>query len=127
MGHDWLMENNIGIAYGAIIENAIGGFGDDRINGNQVDNRSPAAPARTCSSLPTTAVSLRPTSGHRRRVGRHDHGFQPVSTKFDLTEFGAVAADVSWNAATNTISIAGSDTTIIVLGTDFNAATDLII
>lgn len=38
MGHDTLMENNIGIAYGAVIENAIGGFGDDRINGNQADN-----------------------------------------------------------------------------------------
>ncbi|WP_379537691.1 M10 family metallopeptidase [Novosphingobium tardum] len=38
MGHDTLMENNIGIAYGAIIENAIGGHGDDRINGNQADN-----------------------------------------------------------------------------------------
>jgi serralysin len=38
MGGDTLMENNIGIAYGAIIENAIGGFGDDRINGNQANN-----------------------------------------------------------------------------------------
>ena len=38
MGYDWLMENNIGIAYGAVIENAIGGFGDDRINGNQAQN-----------------------------------------------------------------------------------------
>jgi len=35
---DYLMEQNIGIAYGAIIENAIGGEGNDRINGNQVDN-----------------------------------------------------------------------------------------
>ena len=32
------MENNIGIAYGAVIENAIGGHGNDQINGNQVDN-----------------------------------------------------------------------------------------
>jgi Ca2+-binding RTX toxin-like protein len=38
MGGDTLMENNIGIAYGAIIENAIGGHGDDRINGNQANN-----------------------------------------------------------------------------------------
>jgi serralysin len=35
---DFVMDNNIGIAYGAIIENAIGGGGNDRINGNQVDN-----------------------------------------------------------------------------------------
>ncbi|NNM76595.1 hypothetical protein HJG53_06745 [Sphingomonas sp. ID1715] len=39
VGKDWLMENNIGIAYGAIVENAIGGFGNDRINGNQADNQ----------------------------------------------------------------------------------------
>lgn len=39
MGHDTLMENNIGIAYGAIIENAIGGHGNDRINGNQANNQ----------------------------------------------------------------------------------------
>ncbi len=37
-GDDYLMEQNIGIAYGAVIENAIGGYGDDRINGNQVNN-----------------------------------------------------------------------------------------
>ena len=35
---DYLMEQNIGIAYGAIIENAVGGHGDDRINGNQANN-----------------------------------------------------------------------------------------
>jgi serralysin len=38
-GGDTLMENNIGIAYGAVIENAIGGHGDDRINGNSAANR----------------------------------------------------------------------------------------
>jgi serralysin len=39
VGGDWLMENNIGIAYGATVENAIGGHGDDRINGNSANNR----------------------------------------------------------------------------------------
>jgi Ca2+-binding RTX toxin-like protein len=38
VGRDWLMENNIGIAYGAVVENAIGGHGNDRINGNQANN-----------------------------------------------------------------------------------------
>jgi Ca2+-binding RTX toxin-like protein len=38
MGFDYLMENNIGIAYGAVIENAKGGEGNDRINGNQAVN-----------------------------------------------------------------------------------------
>jgi hypothetical protein len=38
VGKDWLMENNIGIALGAVVENAIGGHGNDRINGNQADN-----------------------------------------------------------------------------------------
>ena len=36
---DFLMHDNIGIAYGAIIENAIGGSGNDRINGNTAANR----------------------------------------------------------------------------------------
>lgn len=34
-----LMQQNIGIAYGAVIENAIGGHGADRINGNAANNR----------------------------------------------------------------------------------------
>jgi Ca2+-binding RTX toxin-like protein len=37
-GDKYLMEQNIGIAYGAVIENAIGGHGNDRINGNQANN-----------------------------------------------------------------------------------------
>ena len=32
------MGQNIGIAYGAVVENAIGGHGNDRINGNQASN-----------------------------------------------------------------------------------------
>jgi serralysin len=36
---DFVMDNNIGIAYGAVIENAIGGGGNDRINGNSAANR----------------------------------------------------------------------------------------
>ncbi|HWT12675.1 MAG TPA: M10 family metallopeptidase [Allosphingosinicella sp.] len=35
---DFVMDNNIGIAYGAIIENAIGGGGDDQLNGNSANN-----------------------------------------------------------------------------------------
>ena len=34
----YLMGQNIGIAYGAVVENAIGGHGNDRINGNQANN-----------------------------------------------------------------------------------------
>lgn len=34
----YLIEQNIGIAYGAVIENAIGGHGADRINGNAANN-----------------------------------------------------------------------------------------
>jgi hypothetical protein len=38
-GGPYLMEQNIGIAFGAIVENAIGGHGNDRINGNQANNQ----------------------------------------------------------------------------------------
>jgi serralysin len=34
-----LMTDNIAIAYGAVIENAVGGSGDDTINGNRANNR----------------------------------------------------------------------------------------
>ena len=37
-GEGLLMEQNIGIAYGAVVENAIGGHGNDRINGNAATN-----------------------------------------------------------------------------------------
>jgi Ca2+-binding RTX toxin-like protein len=36
---DFVLDNNIGIAYGTIIENAIGGGGNDQLNGNQANNR----------------------------------------------------------------------------------------
>ena len=35
---NWSMENNLGIAFNAIIENAIGGFGADTITGNKYKN-----------------------------------------------------------------------------------------
>ena len=35
---DWAMEDNLGLAYGTIIENANGGLGDDIITGNDADN-----------------------------------------------------------------------------------------
>ena len=35
---DWSMEDNLGLAYGTIIENANGGTGDDIITGNEADN-----------------------------------------------------------------------------------------
>jgi len=35
---DWSMEDNLGLAYGTIIENANGGAGDDIITGNEADN-----------------------------------------------------------------------------------------
>ena len=35
---DWTMDDNLGIAYGAVIENAIGGSGIDVVVGNSADN-----------------------------------------------------------------------------------------
>ena len=60
VGRDWLMENNIGIAYGAMIENAIGGHGNDRINGNQATNQFD--------------WQRRRGHVHHRRLQRHDIG-----------------------------------------------------
>ena len=35
---DWSMDNNLGISFGAVIENATGGSGNDIIIGNSADN-----------------------------------------------------------------------------------------
>ena len=56
MGFDYLMENNIGIAYGAVIEDAKGGEGDDRISGNRAVNHFWGNGGADRSSSPITTA-----------------------------------------------------------------------
>ena len=136
-GDDFLMEQNIGIAYGAIIENAIGGHGDDRINGNQANNMF------TGGDGDDTFI-IANYSGTRASDGKVivDNSidtvtdFQTGHDHLDLTELGVTAANVgsrvAFNAATDTLSIdsdgvGGYDVTVIIHGSDVNLATDLIV
>jgi len=118
-GDQLLMEQNIGIAYGAIIENAIGGHGDDRINGNQVNNRL------TGGAGSDTFIFVK--DGSTDTITDFATGVD----KIDLTELNIASTDVSFDAASRELRIdtdgdAAFDMTIIVNGTDPNLITDLL-
>ena len=108
MGHDTTMENNIGIAYGAIIENAIGGSGNDRINGNQANN------VFTGNDGADTFVFARYGANDTSTDTITD--FHSGQDKIDLSFFGkdVDASDVVYNFAShqlevNTDAQAGAD------------------
>ena len=108
---NYLMENNIGIAYGAIIENAIGGDGNDRINGNYVEQRL----HRRCRERhvhhcrPQHGAARRSRGGTRTVIDTSVDGIMDFGNgddTLDLTEFGHLTiGDVSWNDATDTLLI----------------------
>jgi hypothetical protein len=121
VGKDWLMENNIGIAYGAIIENAIGGGGDDQLNGNSAANQLTGGAGKD------TFIFVNDGSVDTIK------DFQTGSDKIDLTEVAGVdASDVLFDSATDTLKINTSgdlsvyEMSIIVKGTDPVVATDII-
>lgn len=84
VGGDTLMENNIGIAYGAVIENAIGGHGDDRINGNSADNRLTGGAGADTFVFADDSSTDTVTD------------FESGADKIDLSELGVTAADVTF-------------------------------
>lgn len=123
MGQETLMENNIGIARGAIIENAIGGFGDDRINGNQANN------VLTGGAGADTFVIA--------KFGASDTSIDTITDfasgedKLDFTSFAGLSMDdVTIDNASDTIYVdtdknGVDDLTLIVHGSDV-VATDFI-
>lgn len=124
-GPGYLMEQNIGIAYGAVIENAKGGSGADRINGNQADNRFWGNGGADTFIL--------------GRYGANDQSvdsimdFQTGVDKIDLSEFGITAANlgarVSFAGDLLQIDTDGNgsfDMRVNVYGSDVNAATDYV-
>jgi serralysin len=84
VGKDWLMENNIGIAYGAVIENAIGGHGDDRINGNSANNHLTGGDGADTFIFADDASTDTITD------------FESGVDKIDLSELGVDASDVTF-------------------------------
>jgi Ca2+-binding RTX toxin-like protein len=121
-GSQFLMEQNIGIAYGAIIENAIGGHGNDRINGNQANNRF------TGNAGADTFVFA--------RYGADDTSIDTITDfatgvdKIDLTEFASVdAADVTYSGGhlrIDTDNNGVADFHINLLGAAVNTTSDII-
>lgn len=123
MGQETLIEHNIGIARGAIIENAIGGFGDDRINGNQANN------VLTGGAGADTFVIA--------KFGASDTSIDTITDfasgedKLDFTSFaGLTMDDVTIDNANDTIYVdtdknGSDDLTLIVHGSDV-VATDFI-
>ena len=123
MGGDTLMENNIGIAFGAIIENAIGGHGNDQINGNQANNMFTGGGGADSFIL--------------ARFGAGDASVDTITDfvsgedTIDLSFFaGLDAADVQFDAANDTLKVDTNndgvfDFTTIVHGDDV-LVTDII-
>ena len=126
---DYLMEQNIGIAYGAIIENAVGGHGNDRINGNQANNNfTGGAGADTFIFADYDGVLPTPTGTKTVVDNSIDTvtDFETGVDKIDLTEFGADLdfVDLHFNTVgtTNTISFdrngdGTDDYTFVITGT----------
>jgi serralysin len=116
VGRDWLMENNIGIAYGATIENAIGGHGNDRINGNQVDNQFTGnAGADTFIIADYSGETL---DGQEFDDESVDTIMDFVSgvDRIDLSELGVEWADLSVVGNTWTVERGADDLSFVVLG-----------
>jgi serralysin len=117
---DYLMHENIGIAYGAVIENAVGGSGADVLVGNRVAN------------------TLTGNAGADRFVFQYDTSIDTITDfksgvdKIDLSAIAGVDAnDVSYSVGqhklfVNTVGDAKYDMTIIVNGDSVNVAHDLI-
>lgn len=109
VGGDTLMENNIGIAYGAIIENAIGGHGDDRINGNSANNRLTGGGGADTFIFADDSSTDTITD------------FESGVDKIDLSELGVDASDVTFvgnevfiNTGSNIVHIVSQGDQILI-------------
>jgi hypothetical protein len=109
-GSDFLMENNIGIAYGAVIENAIGGHGNDRINGNYVDNVFTGGAGDDTFIIADHSMVLPALDGTTRTVTDVSTDtitdFGNGDDTLDLTSFGHLGvSNVSWDDSTDILQI----------------------
>jgi serralysin len=117
VGRDWLMENNIGIAYGATIENAVGGHSNDRINGNQADNQfTGGGGADTFIIADYSGETLDGQDFDDQSVDTI-MDFQSGVDRIDLTELNVTWADLSASGDTWTVELGDDDLSFVVLGT----------
>jgi len=131
-GDQYLMEQNIGIAYGALIENAIGGYGDDRINGNQANNSFTGGEGADTFIIADYSGTIPDPSNPAGKVVVDTSidtitDFATGEDKIDLTLFGELtAADVSYSGGDLQFSANGHDYTVHLLGAAIDINNDII-
>lgn len=132
-GDQFLMEDNIGIAYGAVIENAIGGHGDDRINGNQANNHLTGGEGADTFIIADYSGYV-PNPAHPEGVDVVDNSIDTImdfatgEDKIDLTSYGHLtAADVSYDGVDLHWSANGHDYTLHLLGANIDLNNDIIL
>ena len=129
VGRDVLMENNIGIAFGAIIENAIGGHGNDRINGNQATNEFTGnGGADTFIIADYSGVITRPTGD----VTINDTSVDSImdfdrteGDKIDVSELGVTAiGQLSFDDTSDTVTVTATGEQFKIIGASDIQASD---
>ena len=131
-GDQFLMEQNIGIAYGAVIENAIGGHGDDRINGNQANNMFTGGEGADTFIIADYSGTIPDPSNPAGKVVVDNSidtitDFLTGEDKIDLTSFGHLtAADVSYADGDLHFSANGQDYALHLLGAAIDVNNDII-
>jgi serralysin len=111
---DFLMHENIGIAYGTIIENAIGGSGNDRIIGNSAVNRLTGG-AGADSFVFVNDGSIDTITDFKSGVD-----------KIDLTELGVTRKQVSFSNGTLFVDVKGGADLYIKVEGDAVILTDIL-
>lgn len=130
----YLMEQNIGIAYGAIVENAIGGHGDDRINGNQANNTFTGGDGADTFVLADYSGKIAsPTDSTDWSKDVVDTSIDTITDfhtgqdKIDLTSYGHLtAADVTYTDGDLHFSANGHDYAVHLLGASIDLSNDII-
>ena len=129
---NYLMQQNIGIAYGAVIENAIGGHGDDRINGNQADNFFTGNDGADTFIIADYSGNI-PTPGDPAGHVVVDTSIDTITDfttgvdKIDLTSFGHdTVTGVIYDGTDLHFSANGHDYAVHLLGAPIDTTNDII-
>jgi Ca2+-binding RTX toxin-like protein len=108
---EYLMGQNIGIAYGAVIEKAIGGHGNDRINGNQANNSFTGGAGADVFVIADYSGTIPAPSAPSGKVVI-DTSIDKITDfnraegdKIDLSELDVSFGDVSFNDASDIVEV----------------------
>jgi Ca2+-binding RTX toxin-like protein len=128
----YLMGQNIGIAYGAVIENAIGGHGNDRINGNQANNVFTGGDgADTFIIADYSGVVPDPSNPLGKTIVDTSvdtiTDFHTGQDKIDLTSFGHdMVTGLSYDGSDLHFSANGHDYTVHLMGAAVDLSHDIL-